>query len=333
MIVTSEFQPPAWLRNAHLQTLAAGMIRPMPRVRLRMERLELPDGDFLDLAWCDHGCESGSPTVVMLHGLGGGLDSKYARALMNAVHAQGYRAVLMVFRGQGHEPNRLARSYHSGETGDLGHVIETLRRREPHTPLAAVGYSLGGNVLLKYLGEHGVATPLVAAAAVSVPFDLALCARAIRRGFSRTYQARLLKAMRFAVQRKSRHIQFPVPLPDLRELRDFFEFDDAVTARVHGFRDVHHYYAEASSGQYLHRIRIPTLIVHAADDPFMYPSVVPKAEQLAASIRFELSAHGGHVGFIARGAGGRPYFWLEKRIPQFLAEYLPAAQSSLALVS
>lgn len=287
-----------------------------------MERLELPDGDFLDLAWSETHCTSDAPLVVLLHGLGGGLNSRYVRGLMKSLNAVGLRAVLMVFRGQGAEPNRLPRSYHSGETGDIRQVIQTLQQREPQTALAAVGYSLGGNVLLKYLGEEGTTTPLQCAAAVSVPFDLAACAAAIRKGFSRTYQRKLLIAMRFAVARKFAQMPAPIALPNLKQLKDFFEFDDAITAPLHGFRDVHHYYAESSSGQYLKQIQIPTLILHARDDPFMTPSVVPKPAQLSAKITLEASDHGGHVGFIGRRDNGRPYFWLESRIPLYLTQHL-----------
>lgn len=327
MATVSPFKPPRGLANPHLQTIIAGALRPLPPLRHRIERLELEDGDFLDLVWCDANSRPGTPIVILLHGLGGGIESRYARGMMNALRACGWRAVLMLFRGQGSEPNRLPRSYHSGETGDICHVIETLRRREPGTPLAAVGYSLGGNVLVKYLGEQGSATPLCAAAAVSVPFDLAACATAIRTGFSRNYQRKLLKAMSFAVERKFRSLQMPLPQPDLKQLKDFFAFDDAVTAPLHGFRDVHHYYAESSSGQYLHRIRIPTLIIHALDDPFMSPDIVPRPEQLAPSITLEVSDHGGHVGFIGRRESGRPYFWLESRIPEYLRGHFPSSES------
>ncbi len=327
MIVESQFRPVPWLKNRHLQTISAASLRPRPALRYRIERLELPDGDFVDLAWTDHGREPGSPIIVILHGLTGSIESKYARGLMNAVHALGWRAVMMQFRGQCGEPNRLARSYHSGETGDLDFLVRDLKRREPRTPLAAVGYSLGGNVLLKWLGEQGVNAPVETAVAVSVPFDLDLCARSINRGFSRTYQTRLLRMMRRAARVKFRWMTAPIPLPNLSKLNDFYAFDNAITAPLHGFRDVQHYYEECSSMKYLKTIRVSTLIIHAEDDPFMSPAVVPRPEALSDKIRFELSAHGGHVAFIAARPSGRPYFWLEERIPAHLREYLPIADS------
>ncbi len=327
MIVESRFPPLPWLKNRHLQTIAAASFRPSPSLRYRVERLELPDGDFVDLAWTDHEREAGTPIVVILHGLTGSIESKYARGLMNAVHALGWRAVMMMFRGQSGELNRLPRGYHSGDTGDFDYLVRELKRREPHTLLAAVGYSLGGNVLLKWLGEQGANASLQTAVAVSVPFDLALCARAIRRGFSRAYQARLLRMMRRAVRVKFRWMTMPIPLPNLRKLNDFTAFDDAITAPLHGFRNVQHYYDECSSKRYLKRIRIPTLIIHAEDDPFMTPAVVPKPNALSNKVTLELSAHGGHVGFIAARPSGRPYFWLEERIPAHLREYLPVADS------
>lgn len=327
MIVASQFHPPLWLRNSHLQTIAAASLRPRPALKYRIERLELPDGDFVDLAWKDDQREPGSPIVIILHGLTGSIESKYARAIMNVIHGLGWRAVMMQFRGQSGEPNRLARSYHSGDTGDLDYFVRDLKRREPRTPLAAVGYSLGGNVLLKWLGEHGANAPVETAVAVSVPFDLDLCARSINKGFSRTYQTRLLRMMRRAVRVKFRWMTAPIPLPNLSKLNDFYAFDNAITAPLHGFRDVHHYYAECSSMKFLKSIRVPTLVIHALDDPFMAPTVVPKAEALSDKVRLELSAHGGHVAFIAARPEGRPYFWLEERIPAHLREHLPVADS------
>lgn len=334
MLVESEFQPPRWLRNAHLQTLAASLLRPRPTLDYRIERLELPDGDFVDLAWRDQNLPADAPVLVVLHGLTGSVESRYARAMMNCAHARGWRSVLLQFRGESGVPNRLARSYHSGDTGDLNFLLRTLRSREPKTPVAAVGYSLGGNVLLKYLGEQGRACMLKAAVAVSPPFDLGLCADAINQGFSRVYQASLLREMRAAVQAKLGHVQFPMAFPPLQTLRCFRQFDDAITAPLHGFRDVDHYYREASCRHYLQDIRVPALILHAQDDPFMSAAVVPAAETLADSLRLELSAHGGHVAFIAAGAAGRPYFWLERRIPEFIGEFLPFGElAPLAAVS
>ena len=322
MIVESAFQPAPWLKNPHLQTLWAALIRRQPQLPLRRERIELPDGDFMDIDWRaeDKGNENG-PIVVILHGLTGSIESKYARGQMNALAALGCRPVLMNFRGQSGEPNRLPRAYHSGDTGDLDYLIQLLKQREPGTPMAVVGYSLGGNVTLKWLGEQGDKAPVKCAVAVSPPFDLGKCALAIRQGLSRGYQNKLLREMHETLREKlDGDVQAPIDIPPLEELTDFFSYDDAITAPLHGFRDVQHYYSEASCIGYLKQIRIPSLVLHALDDPFMSPDIVPSEEQLSESVTIELSPHGGHVGFVASDRVASPVYWLEQRIPAYLAQ-------------
>jgi len=324
MLTRSDFEPAFWLRNAHAQTVFASKVRPSPPLSVARERMELDDGDFLDLSWLpERGLDDDVPIIIILHGLNGSLESKYARGLMRAADARDARAVLLHFRGAA-EPNRLPRSYHSGETGDLATVVDHVRHRFPKAPLAAVGYSLGGNVLLKYLGEQREASPLTCAAAVSVPYDLKRCAEAIQHGLSRIYQAHLINGLREAFEAKFSLIDAPEPRPDFRRLRDFPSFDDAVTAPLNGFRDAEDYYAQSSSGPFLKHIQTPTLVLHARDDPFMTPDIIPADSDLSAAVRFELSAHGGHVGFIGAGRYGEPVYWLEQRIPEFLSDHMPA---------
>lgn len=318
MIVDSRFQPWALLRNGHLQTLFASQARYTPALSPRRERIELPDGDFLDADWL--GGRSG-PIVIVLHGLTGSIRSKYARGLMKAIANRGWRAVLMHFRGASGEPNRLARSYHSGDTGDFDFFVQRLLEREPGTPIVAVGYSLGGNVTLKWLGERGADAPLTAAVAVSVPFDLAIAAQRLRRGFSRIYQRHLLHSMRAAVKQKLPLLPSDIHANLLNSLRTFEAFDSAITAPLHGFTDAADYYRRASSRPFLPWIRKPTLILHSLDDPFMSPSAVPRGPELPPAVTLELSRHGGHVGFIG-GLGLKPSYWLEERIPAFLEEFL-----------
>lgn len=323
MLMRSDFEPAFWLRNAHAQTIFASKLRSSPPLAVERERLELDDGDFLDLSWLpDRGLEDDAPVVIVLHGLNGSLESKYARGLLREADAHNARGVLLHFRGAV-EPNRLPRSYHSGETGDFATVVAHVRARYPRAPVAAVGYSLGGNVLLKYLGETGEDSGLVCATAVSVPYDLKRCAEAIQHGLARIYQAHLINGLRENIETKFRLIDAPQPLPDLRNLRDFPSFDNAVTAPLNGFADAEDYYARASSGPFLKHVHTPTLVLHAEDDPFMAPDIVPRESQLSSSIRFELSEHGGHVGFVAAGRYGEPVYWLEQRIPAFLRERLP----------
>jgi len=321
MIRNSNFMPAWWLPGPHLQTLWPVWARRHYQKHLRRERLATPDGDFLDLAWTT-GREQG-PLVIVLHGLEGSIDSHYAATTLNAVVRAGWRGVLMHFRGCSGEPNRAVRSYHSGETGDIDFLVRTLRAREPDTPLAVVGYSLGGNVLLKWLGERGADRPVSAAVAVSVPYELDACARRLQRGFSRLYQRHLVDSLRQGVREKFRHRDdAPFDLGGLAALRTFREFDDYVTAPLHGFAGVDDYYSKSSSRQYLKDIHAPALLLHAADDPFMTPDVVPREDELGPGVTLELSPHGGHVGFVGGAWPWRPRYWLEQRIPKFLRRYM-----------
>lgn len=328
MLKTSEFVPAFWLRNAHAQTVFASKFRHMPTLEIEPERIELDDGDFLDLSWLP-GRETGAaerPVVIVLHGLNGSLESKYARGLLQQVQMGGARGALMHFRGAA-LPNRLPRTYHSGDTSDFADVVERIRARFPQAPIAAVGYSLGGNVLIKYLGEQGNHSPLTCAVAVSVPYDLKACAYAVQQGVKRVYQKHLINGMREMIEAKAESMDYPVPLPEnLNSLRDFPAFDNAVTAPLNGFRDAEDYYAKASSGPYLARVETSTLVIHARDDPFMTPDIVPSEQHIPNSVRFELSEHGGHVGFVSAGRYGEPVYWLEQRIPEYLASALPGFQ-------
>lgn len=310
----ASYAPVWWLPDGHTQTLWAALCRRVPAVTARHERIELPDGDFVDLA---HVGADGAPAVLVLHGLEGDLRSPYARALLHAIAARGWHGVLLHFRGCSGEPNRLPRHYHSGDTGDLAHVLALLRRRAPS--LAVVGYSLGGNVLLKYLGERGTDAGLAAACAVSVPFDLALAADTLNRGFARIYQRRLIASLRAKARRKFARLTAPIDLAGLAHWTDFRSFDERVTAPLHGFASAEDYYSRSSSRQYLRHIGVPTLIVHAADDPFLDPRGIPSAPELGAAVTLELAERGGHVGFVATEDG-----WLERRIVDFVASSSPA---------
>lgn len=320
-IVASGFQPHPLLSNRHLQTLAPALLRPMPRLEIRRERIELPDGDFVDLGWSGEAAKAAGPVAVLVHGLTGGFESKYLRGLAHRLIARGWRTAILQLRGAGEQPNRLPRSYHQGDTADLRHIWHLLHAREPDTRLAAVGWSLGGNVVLKALAEEGDGAPVAMAAAASVPFRLRECAERLRQGFSRVYQRNLLRELRRMVLRK--HAATPMPpqvnLSAALRARDFFEFDDAYTGPLNGFRDADDYYRRCACGQYLHAIRRPTLIVHSLDDPFMDRSIVPDPAALSPYVTLELARGGGHVGFIAAGPQGRMRFWLEQRIEDFLA--------------
>lgn len=324
MIEKSDFHPAWWLANAHAQTLFPTLTRRLNTPIDKKERFELPDGDFFDLSWAVNGLSDNAPLVIMLHGLGGDTSSSYVGGLIRAFNQHGWRAVLMHFRGASGEPNRLPRAYHSGDTGDVNYLLNILDQREPHTKKAVVGISLGGNVILKWLGEQGRQGLIGAAVAVSVPFQLRLVADRINQGFSRIYQAYLLGRLRHVFARKLERYadKMPPAVKRMDSLHCFWTFDEHITAPLHGYPNVHAYYREASSRQYLSSITTPTLIIHSLDDPFMTPDVVPKAEELSKDILFELSSKGGHVGFITGYMPGKPVYWLDQRIPEFLKDYL-----------
>ena len=321
--MTEPFRAPWWCRGPHCQTLFPHLFRVRPALRLEPERLELPDGDFLDLVWTG---PAEGPVVIVLHGLEGSLRSHYAAGLMALLARRGYRAAFLHFRNT-REPNRLPRSYHSGETGDLAHLVGHVTARTGRSAFAAVGYSLGGNVLLKWLGENGADAPLGTAVAVSVPFDLGEAANRMAQGASRLYQWRLVGSLCRSYRRKFARMPSPLTV-DLRRLRTFRQFDDAVTAPLHGFAGVDDYYGRSSSRPFLARIRVPTLLLHSRDDPFMWPHTPPRSGQLSPSVRLELSEHGGHVGFVNGPCPcpWRPRWWLEERIVAHLDAYRPLLQ-------
>lgn len=325
MITESAFKAPWWARNPHLQTLlSATLYRRRARPVLERETVELPDGDFLHLDWSP--CippGAKRPVVLVIHGLQGSSESPYAAAAMEAVQQRGWSGAVMHFRGCSGEPNRLSRSYHAAETEDLGFVLKKLRASYPGIPVAAIGYSLGGNVLLKYLGEQGPRALVDCAAAVSVSFDLGASSRVLSQGFSRVYQRRLIRSLRAGLERKFNGGDAPIDMATAMRASTFYEFDDLVTAPLHGFSGADEYYRVASSRQYLKTVRVPTLIVDARDDPFMCPATIPRESDLSENVTLELSRHGGHVGFIGGRWPWRPEFWGDTRVMSFLEEQFP----------
>lgn len=323
----SEFKPCRWGANPHIQTLLPTLVRKNRTIPYITERLEMPDGDFVDLAWSDTP-ESGTdrPVILIFHGLEGSIDSPYVKGIFQQIRKLGWNAVLMHFRGCSGVPNRLPRRYHSGETSDAAYLIEGLRKRYPKAPLAAVGYSLGGNMLLKYLGEKGERCLLKAAVAVSVPFLLEKSVLRLETGLSRIYERHLLKTLIQNTKIKMRAVDcselISISIDQLDKLKSLREFDDYLTAPMHGLKDSDDYYTTCSSRQFLSRITCPTLLLQSRDDPFMTADVTPPPEELPENVRLELSDHGGHVGFISGGTPWNPVFWLEERIPEYLRERL-----------
>jgi predicted alpha/beta-fold hydrolase len=227
----------------------------------------------------------------------------------------------MYFRGRSGEPNRLPRSYHSGDTGDLDEIMMRLGRRHPDQQIAVAGYSLGGNVLLKWLGEKGRSAGISTAIAISVPLDLQQAALKLDKGLSRIYQRHLLTRLRDSVTEKAARHPPPFSLDRLHELDTFHKFDNAITAPLHGFRDVYDYYERSSSKPFLKSIEVPTLLLQAADDPFLPASALPCPDEMSSFVTMELSERGGHVGFVSGSNPLHPRYWLEERILQHLEGY------------
>lgn len=312
-ITNSTFHPAWWLRSKHLQTIWPSLFRKRPDFTPEWERVELGDGDFMDLAWYRRP-ETDAPIVMLIHGLEGSLKSHYAGNLLIKLHDNGFTGVLLHLRGRGREPNRLPQSYHSGATDDLRLIMAHLAKRR-QTPAAIIGISLGGNLLLKYLGETGADNPLKTAVAASVPFSLQACATQLEQGLSKIYGHYLLNLLKQSYRTKFSLITSPLELePELNDVQTLQQFDDAITAPLHGFEDATDYYRRCSCAQFLNTIHTPTLIIHARDDPFMRPDVIPDTADMSAAVTLELCKHGGHVGFIAGRSLFGPDYWLEQRI-------------------
>ncbi len=323
------FEAPWWLGNRHAQTLytSSPFCRP-PSIPWRTEVVDLPDGDFLEADWLDRAGETvlphDSPIVLILHGLEGSSEASYARMLAREAAQRGWRTVVLHFRDCGRRQNRLPRRYHAGDTADPRFFISGLHARFPGAPLVAAGFSLGGNVLLKLLGEDAAGAGIRAAVAVSVPFDLQNSADALELGPSRFYRWYLLRKMKAAMRRKFRPEDAPFDWEAALRARDFPRFDDLVTAPLHGFQGKDHYYAESSCGRYLRLIGVPTLIVNAMDDPFMTTAAFPASDELPDNVQLLVTRRGGHIGFVAGRWPWRPRYWLPGQIARFLEQKLSA---------
>lgn len=291
---------------------------------LAIERFELEDGDFVECFWHQKpSSDTQMPIVILFHGLEGSVNSPYIKGMMQALAAQGFATVLMHFRGCSGTLNRLARSYHSGDTADAKAWIEHVASAYPNSPLYGAGFSLGANMLLKLMGEWQENALLKKAVAVSAPMELERCADRMNRGFSRVYQASLIKNLNATLLKKyeSHPMQRLIGLDQraIKKIKTFWEFDDAYTAPIHGFASAKEYYERSSARQYLRYIQKETLIIHSLDDPFMTPDVLPNKEELSLHVKLEVSAHGGHVGFVG-GTLFNPRYWLEERICGYFLE-------------
>ena len=324
LVADTRYQSPFYQFNGHLQTIVPSLWRTVPEVAYQRERLELPDGDFLNLDWSRlpaHGPTTG--LAIVSHGLEGDASRPYVRGMVRALNRAGFDALAWNYRSCGGEMNRLLRSYHLGDTEDLDRVLRHALATGRYHRAYLLGFSAGGNVTLKYLGEDAASVPaeVQRAAVFSVPTDLQASSVHIGRLQNKVYLRRFLKSLREKVRAKAELLPGQVDLEGIEELRDFQQFDDKYTAPMHGFDSADAYYRYASSGRYLSGIRVPTLLVNAQNDPFLPASCYPR--EVAANspyVFLETPPDGGHVGF----AESNGEYYSERRAVAFLTAEVPA---------
>ncbi len=319
-----DFRPAPWAPGPHLQTLLARLLRPGEGPPLRRERLETPDGDFLDLDWGEDPAP-GAPVVLVIHGLEGSARRSYILNACRELARRGLWPVALNLRGCSGEPNRALHFYHSGKTDDPAFVLETIRARFPDRRVGALGFSLGGNLLLKLMGERGDGgRGLVdGAVAMSVPYDLAAgCALLERSLMGRAYAGYFLRMLKEKVRLKADRLGSILDLEAVASARTIWAFDDLVTAPLHGFASAADYYEQSSSARYLDSIEAPTLLLHAVDDPFLPPASIPRREaDRNDSLELALHPRGGHVGFL-EGTPRQPRFWADEEAARYLSLHL-----------
>lgn len=325
MYIPPRYRAPAWLPGGNLQTLYPALLAPRPSVNYRRQRWDTPDGDFIDLDWTgdpDSGLrieDRERPLLVLFHGLEGSSNSHYARALMHAAMQRGWQGVVVHFRGCSGEINRLPRAYHSGDSAEIDWILRRLRAQHAGGPLFVTGVSLGGNALLKWLGEQrdDARAVVQSAAAISAPVDLHAAGRALEQGFNMVYTSNFLATMKRKSLAKLRMHPGLFDAPRLRATRTLREFDDLVTSRLHGYNGVDDYYTRASSKPHLAQVTVPTLLLNACNDPFLPASALPEHPSLSAAITAAFPEEGGHVGF---PDGSGTLAWL----PQVVLEFFNA---------
>jgi uncharacterized protein len=321
------YTPAWWVPGAHLRTLWGKLVRRPPVVETRVERWSTPDGDEVELRRIASRAGDDAPRLLVLHGLEGTIRSHYLRGTLARAQRLGWAADALIFRSCNGEVTRARRLYHSGETTDLDFVVRRLVREHPGQSLGIVGFSLGGNVLLKWLGERGADLPpeVRGAVAVSVPFDLERGSRFIERGFGRVYTKHFLRTLREKARAKLVRDPGLFDAVALSRARTLYDFDDAVTAPVHGFESAHDYYSRSSSLHFLSAIRCPTLLLSAYDDPFLPPDVLEEVARIAAAnlaIEAEFHERGGHVGFVSGRSPLSPSYYAEERVLDFLSGHV-----------
>jgi uncharacterized protein len=315
------YVPSWWLPNGHLQTIIPTLYVKKSKFPTRVERFELPDGDYIDGTWTD---KLDGPIVILLHGLQGSTESHYINSLMHYIHYEtNWNALALSFRGCGQEKQRIFRQYHSGDTEDIKFILNLIKQRNPDLPVSMVGYSLGGNILLKLFGELKYRNLCETGIAVSPPFDLKSSATKIQKGIGPLYQKIFLDDIKHSITNKYAYYGDTEKLEsELQDISNLIELDRQFTAPMHGFKSVDEYYHDSSSLNYLATIKTPTLIVLALDDPIINYEHLPDSDEISSHVTLEVYDKGGHVGFMSGGIQ-KPYSWINSRIMSHLSQHLP----------
>lgn len=315
------YRAPAWLPGGHLQTIVPAKLTPLPVVAFRRERWDTPDGDFVDVDFAQpEPADGAAPLLAMFHGLEGGSGSHYARSIMRAFADRGWRGAVVHFRGCSGEPNRLLRAYHSGDSDEGDWMLRRLHGVFPQARLHAAGVSLGGNMLAKWLGERAEDARFVtAAASLSAPLDLAAGGAALARGFNRLYTQMFMSTLRPKALAKLRQFPGAADAAALRAARTLYDFDNAYTAPVHGFRDADDYWRRASGKPWLAGVRVPLLVLNALNDPFVPAASLPRSSDVSHDVTLAQPETGGHIGFPSGPFPGRLEF-LPERLLRFFEE-------------
>lgn len=322
---------PPWLKGGHAQTIYPYLLA-RPAIPYRRERWELDDGDFIDIDWLDN--HHDAPLVVLFHGLEGSSGSHYVLSMMSMLQDLGWRGAVAHFRGCSGSPNRLPRAYHAGDSTEVDGILRRIasKNKTPgaNIPVFAVGVSLGGNALLKWLGEQGkrACNIVDGIVAVSVPLDLAAAGAALASGFNLLYTRHFLDTLKRKAMKKLDDFPGLFDAEAVMGCRTLYEFDNLVTAPLHGFRDTEDYWDQSSSKPWLKYVQVPTLVINALNDPFMPASALPGQNEVAREVVLEFPEQGGHVGFLNSPFPGR-LVWLPERIISFFAEQRAGLRYSL----
>lgn len=315
-----QYRAPPWLPGGNLQTIYPYLIQPGSKITYRRERWEHEDGDFIDVDWLDG--STNAPLVVLFHGLEGGSQSHYVLSIMNTLQNAGWRGAVIHFRGCSGLPNRLPRAYHAGDSDEINWMLHRVfwesQLLDSETPLYTIGVSLGGNALLKWLGEQGekACQIITAAAAVSVPLDLSAAGAALDKGFNQFYTRHFLSTLKYKMLEKMDRFPGLLDAKAIAACNTLYQFDNLATAPLHGFCNTEEYWAQSSSKPWLKHIKVPTLVINARNDPFMPASALPTQEEVSPTVTLAFPEEGGHAGFLHSPFPGK-LTWLPNKILSF----------------